>query len=132
MAYTWTTGETITAEKLNATGGLPSVTSSDNGKVLSVVNGAWAADARGKVVFDGSGINKSFNDLLAMFNQGIIPWFIDEFEDDGEHIYRFMTCSYAGFAEGDYSAFFSSVYAGNQIYTMGFINSDPTLPMLFD
>lgn len=43
MAYTWTTGETITAEKLNATDGLPSVTSSDNGKVLSVVNGAWAA-----------------------------------------------------------------------------------------
>ena len=45
MAYTWTTGETITAEKLNATGGLPYVTSSDNGKVLSVVNGAWAVDS---------------------------------------------------------------------------------------
>ena len=44
----WAAGDIVTAEKLNkiengiVSGGLPSVTSTDNGDVLTVVEGAWA------------------------------------------------------------------------------------------
>lgn len=55
MSYTptqWQTGDTITAEKLNNMENgienanepsLPAVTTADNGKVLMVTNGKWAA-----------------------------------------------------------------------------------------
>lgn len=111
---------------------LPSVTAADNGKVLSVVNGAWAADARGKVVFEDPEINKSFNDLLAMFNQGIIPWLIDEFEEDGVNEYWFKQCSYLHSEEGLYLAVFASIDRGNLLNGFAFVSSDPTLPMFLD
>lgn len=47
----WQSGDIVTAEKLNkiengiVSGGLPSVTSTDNGDVLTVVEGAWAKAA---------------------------------------------------------------------------------------
>ena len=55
--YTWQTGEVITQEKLNHMEDgiedayeLPSVTETDNGKVLGVENGAWS------VVNGGGGV----------------------------------------------------------------------------
>ena len=78
------TGETIALIKAFGSGSsLPSVTSADNGKVLAVENGAWAAQANdvvlnATVAYDGSGANydvtitsvcPSAEDLEAYFSE---------------------------------------------------------------
>lgn len=94
MSYTpteWDSGDIITAEKLNkieqgiseasssggsggGSGELPEVTNVDNGDVLTVVDGAWGKAAPiSEIAFinltnDGTGIEASYNDLLALVN----------------------------------------------------------------
>ena len=88
MAYekqTWTTGEVITQEKLNHMEDgiedayeLPSVTETDNGKVLGVENGAWSAvNGGGKVYIikcleNGSTytLDKSYEEITDAIRQG--------------------------------------------------------------
>ena len=113
--------------------GLPSVTAADNGKVLSVVNGAWAADARGKVVFENNELNKSFNDLLAMFNQGITPWLVYYVENDvDDYIYMMPSCSFLRYNGEFYIAGFTYIGVGNNVDALVFINEDPDEPMFWD
>lgn len=74
------TGETIALIKVFGNGGggssLPPVTSSDNGKVLGVVNGAWAADSNLFVVnvtLDAHNMNvadKTFAEISAAIDAG--------------------------------------------------------------
>ena len=88
MAYTptvWETGNVVTAEKLNKMEGgiedanekeLPSVTGTDNGDVLTVVEGAWAkATPSGSnvVILDETTVQgKTYNDFIAYSNAGKI------------------------------------------------------------
>ena len=112
---------------------LPSVTDADNGKVLSVVNGAWAADARGKVVYDDGTINKSFNDLLAMFNQGIIPWLVWYYADGAEEYgCYYLTCQFVFREDSNYVAVFSCIGTGNDNWSIGFLANNPDSQMIFD
>lgn len=71
------TGETIALIKAfgngGGGGGLPSVTSSDNGKVLAVKDGAWAADSNLFVAeFSGSPLtcNKTYQEIVDAVNAG--------------------------------------------------------------
>ena len=114
--------------------GLPAVTAADNGKVLSVVNGAWAADARGKVVINESDVlDKSFNDLLAMFNQGITPWLVYYYEeDDDDYIYRMPSCSFLRYNGEIYIAGFTYIDVGNNVNAILFVSADPDEPMFWD
>lgn len=111
--------------------GLPSVTAADNGKVLSVVSGAWAAANKSGLVIDNDGVlNKSYNELRAMFNSGIIPCFVVV---DG-FITRLYQCNKLISDDGEYSAMFSWFNAedptDNGIYY--FISSDRDDPMVVD
>lgn len=70
------TGETIALIKAfgngGGGGGLPAVTSADNGKVLAVKDGAWAADANIFVITaSGTTINKTVNEITAALDAGM-------------------------------------------------------------
>ena len=97
MAYdktNWQTGDVVTAEKLNKledgvanASSLPSVTATDNGDVLTVVEGAWAKatpSAVGGIEFinvtenvteDDSvyTLDKTYNEISAMVEDGKVP-----------------------------------------------------------
>lgn len=101
----WKTGDIVTAEKLNKLeegvasgggggGGLPEVDSTDNGKVLTVIDGAWAAGSGGS----GGGLlvnltwnedntsatlDKNFNEIKAAIHEGIMPIFAMLYEEEG-------------------------------------------------
>ena len=74
------TGKTIAyIEALKGSGSLPSVTSSDNGKVLAVEDGTWAASEQGKkyivtltpTALDYSGtMDKTANEITAAYEAG--------------------------------------------------------------
>ena len=70
------TGETIALIKAFGNGGggssLPSVTSADNGKVLTVEDGAWAADSNQFIVTKGSGntADKTLDEVKAAVAAG--------------------------------------------------------------
>lgn len=59
-------------------GGLPDYSEANDGDVLSIEDGepAWAAPggASGLCVLTDGTLNKSYNDLVAMVNGGIIPF----------------------------------------------------------
>lgn len=55
MGYTWTDGELITATKLNNTGG---------------------GGTSGLCTNTGGTLDKSYNDLLGMLNDGVIPYIV--------------------------------------------------------
>ena len=78
------TGETIALIKAFGGSGssLPSVSSSDNGKVLGVVDGAWAAQAKKFIVtltptsLDYSGtMDKTVAEINAAYEAGMEIWF---------------------------------------------------------
>ena len=75
---------TYALAKKNGSGSLPSVTSSDNGKVLGVVDGAWAASEQGKKFIvtltptdlDYSGtMDKTVAEINAAYEAGQEIWF---------------------------------------------------------
>lgn len=76
----------------NGAGGLPEVDDSDNGKVLTVVDGAWAAASGGggggvlKItmtqVEDVAYLDKTYEDIATALNQGIWPVCFDAQEND--------------------------------------------------
>ena len=97
--------------------GLPSVTGADNGKVLSVVNGAWAAAKLGLITAEEDDdnwiLNKSYNDLREMLLNGITPYFVFEAGDD-ELTTSIYTCNRVTNVEDEtFNAFFVNVYSGN-------------------
>ena len=57
MGYTWTDGELITATKLNNTGG------GGTSGLCTVTEGT---------------LDKSYNDLLGMLNDGVVPYIVGE------------------------------------------------------
>lgn len=103
---------------------LPSVTSSDNGKVLSVVNGAWAA-AIGKGIcgFNAGTLDKSYNDLMDMLDAGVLPFFISKRSATSFTIYYFAENDSA---EGDFFVTFAELLGEN---TINLASSDPDEPM---
>ena len=57
--------------------GLPDISAGDAGKVLTVSNelaAEWAAPKSGLISFDGEKLNKSYNNLLSMISDGVIPF----------------------------------------------------------
>lgn len=56
MGYTWTDGELITATKLNNTGG---------------------GGTSGLCTVTAGTLDKSYNDLLGMLNDGVVPYIVD-------------------------------------------------------
>lgn len=80
------TGETIALIKAIGGGGsLPSVTSEDNGKVLAVKDGAWAASEQGKKfivtltpydeTFSGGVMDKTVGEIKQAVDAGMEVWF---------------------------------------------------------
>lgn len=100
--YTWQTGEVITQEKLNhmedgieGAYELPSVTETDNGKVLGVENGAWSVvnggGGGGMLIVNATKTSSSGNTyILDKTWQEIhdaflsIPVIIHQITDDGD------------------------------------------------
>ena len=65
------------AEASQGGGGLPAVTSDDNGDVLTVVSGAWAkaqpSGGGAVIMFDSTGCLTPYANVLSMLNSGIMP-----------------------------------------------------------
>lgn len=89
----------------NAPASLPAVTSSDNGKVLTVVNGAWAAETSSLggalVTITANGntqtLNKTGAELYVMLSSGINP----VFTDGAGSFYQTISSAYTG-TSGDW------------------------------
>lgn len=94
MGYTWTDGELITATKLNNTGG------GDTGLIEYDTNSAE--------------LNKTYNELLAMLNDGIMPHYVYVFDDSPEiFTYNYLLTALYTNGSNSYIARFSSSYANN-------------------
>lgn len=133
MSYTktnWQTGDIVTAEKLNnlengvESAQLPTVSSIDNGKVLTVANGAWGV-GNGQIYFvtqTETGIAESYNELKALVSNNI-PVFITMYNDELEGSEAYVIYS------------LSSLEKHNEIYFASFAGafeydaSDPNDPM---
>ena len=108
------TGETIALIKALGKGGggssLPSVTSSDNGKVLAVEDGAWAASEQGKkfivtltpTALDYSGtMDKTVAEINAAYEAGMEIWF--DIVAPGGHVE--LKCTQAGYDGAEFPSF---------------------------
>ena len=121
MSYTpteWSTGDTITAALLNKM---------ENGIA------AGGGGGGGIVTYDTSTgyIDKSYNDLLAMFQAGTLPVCLTDFEDNPDIDYFFGICTHLRYMDGTYTAFFVSFApSGQDIFE--YIASDPDEPMMYD
>ena len=113
------TGETIALIKAFGSGSsLPSVSSSDNGKVLTVENGAWAAQAKKFIVtltptaLDYSGtMDKTVAEINAAYEAGMEIWFF--FEVSGQGSFEFP-CDTIGRAPSfTYPSFNGGMYYNN-------------------
>ena len=99
-------------------GGLPAVTSSDNGKVLGVVNGAWTADSNLLVVdWTGTNPDKTYAEIVAANNAGkvvICNWKVGQFNQVGVLV-----------GISDSSAYFAHISSSSG-FSMRVINSNGT------
>lgn len=105
----WKNGDVVTSTKLNKlehgvanVGGLPAVTSDDNGDVLTVVEGAWAKVALpvNALIIDKNGNTfPSYKDITDAIKQGKNVIGIDVFESDG-NVYS-LSVYYISSAMGD-------------------------------
>lgn len=112
---------------------LPSVTAADNGKVLSVVSGAWAASNISGLCTDNGEetLDKSYNDIVAMLNVGIHPFLKapgSYWEEDGD-VYMMLSGIVA--EEGNYTVKFMA-YINEQAQNPWYISSDPDEPLTLD
>ena len=86
MGYTWTDGELITATKLNNTGG---------------------GGTSGLVTDTSDTLDKSYNELMSILNNGALPFMVYESSTDVYHILTLVRAYiederyYAEFAGGD-------------------------------
>ena len=118
MSYTpttWTTGDTITATKLN-----------------KIEQGIAGAGGGGLIGYENAELDKNFNELMAMVEAGTIPWIIDVYDDSPEIFTRVMplTCMYTD--GSDYIVVFGCIDFGNQLYSLSFIASSATGTLVLD
>ena len=119
MSYTptqWTTGDTITASAMN-----------------KIEQGIANAGGGGTLIvgYDGSELDKTWNELKASMEAGGIPMIIDFFEDSPEYIYHYCTLHALSYNGSLYIALFScNDTSGN--YNLTFVSSTPTGTLVFD
>lgn len=107
MGYTWTDGELITATKLNNTGG----------------------GGTSGLVTDTSGtLDKSYNELMAILNNGTLPYIIYENATD---FYFLLHLVKIYIEDGTYTAEFYGGDPGDPL-DIYYINADADEPLYFD
>ena len=111
MGYTWTDGELITATKLNNTGG------GDTGLIEYDTNSGE--------------LNKTYNELLAMINDGIMPHYVYVFDDSPDIIYSVYYLYNISYEGGDYMAYFATA-TGGSMNAHGFLSSTADGTLIFD
>lgn len=127
MSYektSWQTGDTVTAEKLNkledgveAAGILPTVTTDDNGHILTVVEGEWASAAPVTpsspiIFFDAEDIgNYTYNDISNYMSIGKFVIMLQRLENQMNTYYCY------GMSEN----------IQDSVWTVNFITGDTTM-----
>lgn len=118
MSYsptTWSTGDTITASAMN-----------------KIENGiANAGGASGLITYENNELDKNFNELQAMLESGVVPFFVYEFEDYGEVTYFVYHLENLSINAGDYMAFFVTISGGGS-NPIGFLASSATGTLVED
>lgn len=120
MAYTpttWNTGDTITAAAMN-----------------KIENGIANAGGGGVLIveYDGSELDKTWNELKASMDAGVIPMIVDYFDDSPEYIYRYCMLQSLSYNGSLYIALFSCTDSGNDTYSLGFVSSSATGTLVYD
>lgn len=117
MSYTptsWTTGDTITAAAMN-----------------KIENGIANAGGTLIVGYAGDELDKTWNELKASMEAGVIPMIIDYFEDSPEYVYYYYTLQKLAYDGSLYIAQFSSVHSGGNLI-LSFISSSATGTLVYD
>lgn len=130
-------------------GGLPEVTSADEGKVLgvtvdnNVASAEWVTPqaSSGLLIYDEINyeLNASYNDLVSMLNNGVIPFFSRDLEGGGHNIYRLFEYGY----DNNYNLYYASfntvaveynngAVSGYSVGAIAFVGDDSTSNLYFD
>lgn len=104
MSYTWQNGEVITAEKLNNTGNIVMLPTTQDG------------------------LDVSFNEIVAFLQQGVLPVMIDSYEDGMDVLY--LHAAYP--LDGKYYAeFFTTVRGSLEIAASTVTADSPSEKMVW-
>lgn len=119
MSYTptsWSTGDTITAAAMN-----------------KIENGIANAGGGGTLIvgLDGSQLDKTWNELKASMEAGVIPMIIDFYDDSPEYIYHYLTLNNLSYNGSVYVAFFSC-QDSNGSFNLGFVSASATGTLVED
>ena len=116
--------------------GLPDISAGDAGKILTVSDelaAEWAANPVFMVTNTDGTLNVSYNSLKNMLQNGIIPYLILNFEDEGEETVYLMRLQYLMYADNSYSAIFGTETVGaSGWYTERYVNSSADGNLIFD
>lgn len=102
------------------------------GGYVSGVESGGGGGGVGEVIFEDGHLNKSYNELKEMFNNGIVHYILTDYDSDN-HAYHYTNyiLYYLAESENDYVAIFGTI-SEDGYFTAYFVSPDPDSNMFLD